>query len=177
MLRPVLLLGLALAASAACGPSGPGSCDKQRDITGTWTFTATPAAVDGGVAEAIPQPFSIEAELIQFEPAGVLTLGRYLYGTLRASDPAFFGTLEIPRLMMNDGSKTGSMLGCRLRINVPIQVPVRDDDTNEGPLRLSLAGTVTAPGVIEGDPRASTVILVGDPIQQPRSFSWVGSPR
>jgi hypothetical protein len=116
----------------------------------------------------------IHATLEQVKPPGVLSLGRLVYGELTSEDPTFFGTVSIPRLMHNNGSKTGSMLGCQLQINVPIASNVSDDNLDSGPLRIALGGTIEAAGMLTGDPTLSSVILVGDAAMTPRSFAWTG---
>ena len=76
----------------------------------------------------------------------------------------------IPELVMNNGGKTGGSVGCTLKINVPIAMPVTDDDTDQGPLRVALSGAVTANKMMTGD--ASTVIRVDNPAMLPESFGW-----
>jgi hypothetical protein len=174
-----LLLGAALAisigwVSAGCGDRGIGSCDEEPDVSGTWTLALSAISTDGGTA-SIPRQDTLTAKLEQIQPKGVLDLGRLVYGTITSSDPGFFGTLTIPRLTQNDGSKTGALLGCALQVNVPIASMVSDDDQDQGPLRLSLAGTLTAPGKMAGDPTRSTLIMVEDSNMTPRSFAWTGT--
>jgi len=67
------------------------------------------------------------------------------------------------------------VLGCDLQINIPIAVPVSDDDQDQGPLRLALGGRVTAPRTLLGDPMQSTLILVEDPAARVRRFTWTGT--
>ena len=157
-------------AIAGCGDGGLGACDQQADVSGNWQFQLTPVDADAGVA-TISAADSIVAQLEQVTPSG-LSISRLVYGTL-ASD--LFGTIEVPQLMHNDGSKTGSMLGCRIQLNVPIAMPVSDDNVDQGPLRLSLGGTVNAPHMMLGDPLRSTVILLDDQTMQPLSFNWTGT--
>lgn len=172
-------LGLALAIlsllATGCPGSGIGACDAEPDISGRWTLTLTPAPADGGLATTIPRSTALTAELEQVQPKGLLDLGRLVYGSLTASDPGFFGTLQIPRLTHNDGSKTGALLGCALQINVPVAQAVSDDDADQGPLRISLGGTVSAKGMMVGDPTRSTAIMVEDKTMTPRSFAWTGT--
>jgi hypothetical protein len=141
------------------------------DVSGTWTFQLSPDA-DAGVT--IPNSDVIHADLEQVQPTGVLSLARLLYGTLVSDDKTFFDTLEIPRLMQNSGSKTGSMLGCKLTINIPVDMPVVDDDNPPSALRLSLTGLIEQPGSITGDPTLSSLLLLSDDpmTHPPRSFSW-----
>ena len=77
--------------------------------------------------------------------------------------------------MHNNGSKTGSELGCTLQINVPVAMPVSDDNSNQGPLRIALGGKVDAPHHMTGIPGASAVVLVEEPGGTPRSFAWTAT--
>ncbi len=159
---------------SGCGDSGLGSCDKQPDVSGQWTLALTPASIDGGVPE-IPRADTIVAQLVQVKPPGVLSLGRLIEGTLVSSDKGFFDTLIIPPLMMNDGSKTGSLLGCELSINVPVEGNVSDDDVDQGPLRIALTGTITGRGAMQGIMHLSSTILSDDATAMPRSFLWTAT--
>jgi hypothetical protein len=154
--------------------TGFNPCDQQSDVTGHWTFTLEP--VDGGLPDAnpIPTPDTISADLQQQPSSNLFGFGAPVWGTLKSTDPGFFATLEIPRLMMNNGSKTGAVLGCRLRINVPIEMPVNDDNVPPGPLRLSLVGRISAPHMMVGDP-SSRVIRVADTSSTPEEFTWTGT--
>jgi hypothetical protein len=126
------------------------------------------------VGSTIPKTDTIHANLTVIKPTDPLVIGRYIQGTLVSDDKMFFDALTIPPLMMNNGSKTGSALGCDLRINVPIASPVSDDNVDQGPLRISLAGTIDTSGHMAGDATMSTVILAQDPAQIVRSFTWQG---
>jgi hypothetical protein len=103
-------------------------------------------------------------------PTGI---GNLVWGTLTAADPGLFGTIAIPELVKNNGSKTGGVLGCSLKINVPVATTVSDDDADDGPLRLSLSGSISSRGMMTGD--VSTVIRVDDSQMRVRSFIWTGA--
>jgi hypothetical protein len=143
-------------------------------VSGAWTFQLSSVDADAG-APSIPRPDVIHASLEQVQPDGVLSLGRLVYGTLSSEDPGFFGTLTIPRLMNNNGSKTGSMLGCQIQLNLPLAMPVTDDNMDPGPLQLSLGGDILSPGTITGNPMRSSLILMEDPTRTPRAFAWTGT--
>ncbi len=164
-----------LALVAACG-EGNSSCTDEPDVTGAWTISLAPVAADAGVGATIPAPTTIEALLEQGGSTDFLNIGRRLYGTLSASDPSYFGTLEIPRLLKNDGGKTGALLGCSLRINVPIATPVTDDNLDQGPLRITLAGRITQKGTMLGT-EGSRLVLASDPDATPRDFAWTAARR
>jgi hypothetical protein len=83
--------------------------------------------------------------------------------------------LQIPRLIANNGSKTGGLVGCNVRINVPVTTMLTDDDADNGPLRISLAGTIVAKGMMSGDP--STVIRVDNMAMTQETFTWSGVQR
>ena len=83
--------------------------------------------------------------------------------------------LEIPQLVNNNGSKTGALVGCELKINIPVTNVVTDDNVENGPLRLSLTGTIVRRGMMTGD--ASTVIRVDNPAMMPETFTWSGIQR
>jgi hypothetical protein len=166
---------MALAASTACN-SSIASCGDEPDVSGAWTLTLSPTQADLGVGATIPSSLTLDAELEQAGKTDVFAIGHYVYGTLTSSDPSVLPMLTIPRLMSNDGSKTGAVLGCALRINVPIAMPVTDDNVDQGPLRLSLAGEITMKGVMTGVD-VSTLIVAGDVGNTPRAFSWTGARR
>jgi hypothetical protein len=151
-----------------------GACELEPDVSGAWLFSLAPSDVDAGVP-TISREDVIHAQLQQVQPPGVLSLGRFVYGTLASDDPGFFDTLYIPRLANNGGSKTGSMLGCQIRINVPLEMPVTDDDVPPVALKLSLVGKVIAAGLIAGDPESSTVIPDDDPTMTSQLFAWTGT--
>jgi hypothetical protein len=143
-------------------------------VSGSWTLSLTPLDGDAGVSTSLPRPDTILAQLTQVRPPGI-ALGRLLYGTLTSTDKGFFDTVSIPMLTMNDGSKTGSMLGCSLSINVPIATPVSDDNRDQGPLRIALAGRIAARGQLVGDSQRSSLVAVDDQTQTARHFAWSGT--
>jgi hypothetical protein len=165
----------ALCAILACCAGCPGqsltTCASEPDVTGNWTFTLTPT--DGG-APTLPDgmTMTIDAELRQVRSDNALGLGAQLWGTMTSSDKGAFDVIMIPQLMHNNGSKTGAIFGCELKINVPIAMPVHDDDTDQGPLRLALTGNVTARATIAG--QLSTLIRQDDKMKLQRSFVWTG---
>jgi len=167
------LIGLGLA-GLACGGHEITNCDDEPDVTGAWALHFTPTVVDGGTP--IPGEVDVDAQLEQAGKTDFLGLGHFVYGTLATSDPSYFGTLTIPRLLKNDGSKTGAILGCTLRINIPVATPVTDDDADQGRLRLQLVGQVTTKGVLTGVP-GSRLILSDDQAGTPRDFDWTGARR
>ncbi len=119
----------------------------------------------------------VTAHFLQKNANNVLNVGRVIWGSFTSSDPAFFGTLDIPQLNNNQGSKTGAALGCTLKINIPLAATVTDDNTPQLPDRLSLSGRVVAPGAMVGD-TSSTVIMAADvsspdPIE--RHFAWTAA--
>lgn len=175
MRAPALLAILAsavLVLLAGCPGQSLGTCSNQPDVSGNWTFTLDPT--DGG-APTIPSIMTIQAQLTQVKSANALGLGAQLWGTLTSSDKGAFDVLTIPQLMHNNGSKTGAILGCELKINVPIAMPVTDDDSDQGPLRLALTGQIVALGMIEGE--LSTLIRGDDTKKLQRSFVWAGVQR
>jgi hypothetical protein len=151
-----------------------GACGVQPDVTGAWTISITPTDADAGVP-TVPRGDTVHADLQQVKPPGVLTLSRLVYGTFTSDDPGFFTTLSIPQLVNNNGSKTGSLLGCQIQLNVPLMMPVSDDDMPPGPLKLSLGGVISAPGTIVGDPTLSSVILSEDMTMTSRTLAWTGA--
>jgi hypothetical protein len=167
-----LLLASTLALGVLCLSGCPGSslteCGKQADITGHWTITFNP--IVGG----LQRTDTVEADLQQMKRPGS-TFGSLLWGTLVSTDKGFFDTLEIPQLVNNNGSKTGALVSCELKINVPVTNVVTDDNAENGPLRLSLTGTIVAKGMMTGD--ASTVIRVDNPAMMPETFTWSGIQR
>jgi hypothetical protein len=76
--------------------------------------------------------------------------------------------------MHNNGSKTGAILACELKIYIPVATPVTDDNADQGPLRLQLAGSIVAPGMIVGD-AVNRLRLVEDPDMVERAFTWSGT--
>lgn len=157
-------------------PGCPGSslttCDAEPDLSGHWTFTLAP--LPSGGAATIPSPIQIEADLMQVKRPNS-NLGALVWGTLTADDKGTFDTLTIPELVNNNGSKTGAIVGCELKINVPVTTMVTDDDMDNGPLRLSLTGSITAAGQLTGEP--STVIREADATMMPETFTWSGVQR
>ncbi len=96
----------------------------QPDVTGSWNPGPLPDPPDFGVPATIVDTVSVDATLVQGPKTDFLGIyGHYVYGTLTASDARYFSTLTIPKLLSNDGSKTGAVLGCGLNINVPIATP------------------------------------------------------
>jgi hypothetical protein len=160
----------------ACSGDAITNCDNEPDVTGSWALTLTPAPGDLGMGTSITDTVEVTAELEQAGKTDIFAIGHYVYGTVTASNADYFGTLTIPRLLQNNGGKTGAVLGCELRVNVPIATNVTDDNLDQGPLRLSLAGSVIGKGVLAGGD-ISTLIQVADPTQTPRAFSWTGHRR
>lgn len=149
---------------SGCGDNPFTSCQYQADLTGHWLLSLTPTSGDGG----IPAPDTIDAQLQQVGRSG---LGAFVWGTLTSSDKGAFDTVSIPQLMHNNGDKTGGVLGCRLQINVPIDMPVTDDDQDDdGPLRLSLAGNITGMGMLTGIAGAMIRVDTGSE----GAFTWSG---
>jgi hypothetical protein len=97
-------------------------------------------------------------------------LGALIWGTLTSTDKGFFDTLAIPELVMNNGSKTGGVVGCAVKINVPVTTMVTDDDADNGPLRISLSGAIVGSGMMNGDP--STLIRVDNQAMTGETFTW-----
>jgi hypothetical protein len=123
----------------------------------------------------IPQGTTLRATLEQVEShSSIISLGRFLWGTITADDPAFLArAVEIPRLTNNGGSKTGSSIGCSVAINVPVADVVSDDEKDQGPLRIQLTGRVTEMHKMLGDPMASKILMAADgPSGLPRRFAW-----
>jgi hypothetical protein len=162
-----LLLLLVL---TGCPGSALTTCDAEPDLTGHWTLTLHTLPSGGG----IPRPDTLEADLMQVKRPNS-SLGALVWGTIESKDKGFFDTLTIPQLTMNNGSKTGAVVGCEIKINVPVATVVTDDDVDSGPLRLSLTGTLVGPGQMTGEP--STVIRVDDPMMMPETFTWSGVQR
>lgn len=168
-----LPLAAALAATVAlvgggCGNNPFTACSEEPDLTGHWVISTIPSDGGGGGGD------TIDAQLVQVKRSS--GLGALVWGTLVSSDKGAFDTLTIPELMHNNGSKTGGVLGCELRINVPVDTPVTDDDQDDdGPLRLSLSGSISAQGMLAGD--LSTMIRVDDPTMTQGSFTWTGAQR
>jgi hypothetical protein len=159
-LVPILIL------LTGCPGSSLTTCAAEPDLTGQWTLTLAPDGADG-----IPRPDTIEANLTQTKRPNS-SLGALIWGTLTSGDKGFFDTIEIPQLIMNNGGKTGGVVGCSLRINVPVAMVVTDDDSDNGPLRISLSGAIVAKGMMMGDP--STVIRVDNQAMTGETFTWSG---
>jgi hypothetical protein len=152
--RAFALLALLL---TGCPGTSLTTCNLEPDITGHWTISV---AADGGAN-------TIEADLIQ-RPRPGSSLGALVWGTLTSDDKGWFDSVMIPELVMNNGSKTGAIVGCSLRINVPVTTMVTDDDVDQSPLRLALVGAIVQKGMMMGDP--STVIRVDS--MMPETFTW-----
>jgi hypothetical protein len=159
---------VALLALAGCPNTPFTTCDDQPDLTGRWLLAFAP----GGEAP-IPRATTVEADLRQVRRQS--GIGSLVWGTLTAADKGFFDVLHIPELMQNNGSKTGGVLGCRLRINVPVTAAVTDDDADNGPLRLSLSGSIPGRGMLMGDADVSTVIRIEDRQMRLGTFTWTGA--
>jgi hypothetical protein len=166
---PVGVRGFALVALLAlAGCPSFATCDAQPDLTGRWLLTFTP-----GGDSPIPRSTTVEANLRQMKrPSGI---GNLVWGTLTAADKGFFDVLAIPELVMNNGSKTGGVLGCRLKINIPVTTAVTDDDADNGPLRLSISGSIKGRGMLDSGDDVSTVIRIDDREMRPGSFTWTGA--
>lgn len=169
----LLVLAVVGLFSWACGQAPLAACGDEPDVTGTWHLHLSAAPGDAGVAATIADTVEVTATLEQAGPTDFLGLGRYVYGSLRANDPRYFSVLEIPRLVHNDGSKSGAILGCRLSLNVPIASPVSDDDMPQGPMRIALVGKVTAPGTLLGQ-EGSRLLLESEPGAPVRDYAWTG---
>ncbi len=165
-----LVLAAFLLPLTGCPGTSLTTCASEPDITGHWTLTLTPA---GDVT--IPRNDTIEADLQQMKRPNS-TLGALIWGTLVSADKGFFDALAIPQLVMNNGSKTGAVVGCALKINVPATAMVTDDNTDPGPLRLSLSGSIVAKGMLAGDP-SSALIRVEDASMTVETFTWSGVQR
>ena len=159
-----------LAFCAGCPGQSLANCTNEPDISGSWTFSLTPTV---GGAPTIPTAMTIDAELRQLKSDNALALSSPLWGTLVSSDKGAFDMLVIPELMHNNGSKTGAIFGCELKINVPIAMPVSDDDVDQGPLRIALTGDVGPRGKIVG--QVSTLIRADGDGKQQLSFTWTGA--
>jgi hypothetical protein len=163
VLRPVVLLPL-LFLVAGCPGTSFTTCDAEPDVTGHWTLSLAP--ID---ANSIPRNDTIEADLVQMKRPNS-NLGALIWGTLTSTDKGFFDTLAIPELVMNNGGKTGGVVGCAVKINVPVTTMVTDDDADNGPLRISLSGAIVATGMMNGDP--STLIRVDNQAMTGETFTW-----
>src|SRR5262249_29918136 len=147
-----------------CGSSS--LCSTESDLSGSWTFRLEPTEAEGSIARSD----LVTAQLEQVQP-GAFSLGRLLWGSLSSQDKGFFDTLAILRLVSNNGLKTGSLLGCNVSINIPIRPDQSDDNSDPGPLKLSLNGSVIALGQMAGRPdRPSTVVMDEDASQTPKGF-------
>lgn len=164
----------ALPLATACR-DGLGACEEMRDVSGPWQITAVPSAVVAMGKSTIPRTTTMTATLEQQPSNNVFGLGALVYGTVASDDKGFFDSLAIPRLTMNDGSKTGAALGCRVTLNVPIESSVTDDNVKQGPMRISLAGRVTAFGGMLSVPELSTVVMTDDPLAVERTFEWTAT--
>jgi len=163
VLRPVVFLPL-LFLVAGCPGTSFTTCDAEPDVTGHWTLSLAP--ID---ANSIPRNDTIEADLAQMKRPSS-NLGALIWGTLTSTDKGFFDTLAIPELVMNNGGKTGGVVGCAVKINVPVTTMVTDDDADNGPLRISLSGAIVATGMMNGDP--STLIRVDNQAMTGETFTW-----
>jgi hypothetical protein len=164
VLRPVVLLLPLLFLLAGCPGTSFTTCDAEPDLTGHWTLSLAP--ID---AASIPRKDTIEADLVQMKRPNS-NLGALIWGTLTSTDKGFFDTLAIPELVMNNGSKTGGVVGCAVKINVPVTTMVTDDDADNGPLRISLSGAIVGSGMMNGDP--STLIRVDNQAMTGETFTW-----
>lgn len=149
----------------------------MRDVSGRWTITLTPtAAIELKPGQTtIPRGTTLAATLEQQPSNNLLGFGALVWGALVSDDKGFFDALQIPRLMMNDGSKTGAALGCRVTLNVPTAATVSDDDVPQLPNRISLVGRVKGFGVMVSEPLQSTVIMVEDGTMTERTFEWTAT--
>lgn len=159
---------------AACPGGGIGQCEEMKDFSGTWDFTFTPSTTK---LQTVPRTAHATATLTQRKSDNFLGIGWLLWGTITSDDAGFFSSLTIPQLVMNDGSKTGALLGCRMKVNVPAAMPVHDNNEDEGPIRLTLTGRLKEAGVLISDPDESMIILVEDPNQEVRFFEWTATYR
>jgi hypothetical protein len=164
VLRPVVLLLPLLFLLAGCPGTSFTTCDAEPDLTGHWTLSLAP--ID---AASIPRKDTLEADLVQMKRPNS-NLGALIWGTLTSTDKGFFDTLAIPELVMNNGSKTGGVVGCAVKINVPVTTMVTDDDADNGPLRISLSGAIVGSGMMNGDP--STLIRVDNQAMTGETFTW-----
>jgi hypothetical protein len=164
VLRPVVLLLPLLFLLAGCPGTSFTTCDAEPDLTGHWTLSLAP--ID---AASIPRKDTLEADVVQMKRPNS-NLGALIWGTLTSTDKGFFDTLAIPELVMNNGSKTGGVVGCAVKINVPVTTMVTDDDADNGPLRISLSGAIVGSGMMNGDP--STLIRVDNQAMTGETFTW-----
>ncbi len=163
------LVVAALLLFTGCTGSSLTTCEAEPDLSGHWTLSLAEIGAGG-----IPRPDTIEADLAQMKRPNS-TLGALIWGTLTSTDKGFFDVLQIPQLVMNNGSKTGGVVGCSVKINVPVTTMVTDDDADNGPLRISLSGAIVAKGMMTGDP--STVIRVDNMAMSQETFTWSGVQR
>jgi hypothetical protein len=172
----LLLLALSLPGCAGCGDSPLGSCSTQPDLTGRWILNAAPFDGDAGIkGDVVPRPFVLDADLKQVKSSAAFNIGHGVWGTITSRDKGVFDTLQIPQLTKNNGGKTGAELECTVQINIPIAMPVSDDNADQGPLRLALAGKIVQNRMMVGDPDKSLVIMVDDPAMLPRHFAWIAT--
>jgi hypothetical protein len=174
----ILLAAFAIGTSgcAGCGDNPLGSCDTQPDLTGHWVLNAAPFDGDAGIkGDVVTRSFELDMDLMQVKAAGAFNIGHGVWGTITSRDKGVFDTLMIPQLMKNNGGKTGAELNCTVKINVPIATPVSDDNVDQGPLRLQLAGSIVHKGEMRGDASQSLVIMVDDPTMTPRKFAWLAT--
>lgn len=175
LLLPSFSLALCALPFATACRDGLGTCEEMRDVSGPWQITAAPAAIVAMGMSTIPRATTMTATLEQQPSSNVFGLGALVYGSVAADDKGFFDSLTIPRLTMNDGSKTGAALGCRITLNIPIESNVTDDNVKQGPMRLSLAGRVIAFGGMLSVPELSTVVMTDDPLAIERTFDWTAT--
>jgi hypothetical protein len=174
--RILLLAVLGCSGCAGCGDTPIGTCEKQADLTGQWVLNAAPFDGDAGIkGDVVTRSFVLEADLMQVKSNGSFNIGHGVWGTITSRDKGVFDTLQIPQLMKNNGSKTGAELNCTVKINIPIATPVTDDNVDQGPLRLALAGAIQQKGTMVGDPDQSVVIMVDDSTMTPRKFAWIAT--
>lgn len=108
------------------------------------------------------------------QPASAFSLGRLVWGSLTSMDKGFFDLLEIPRLMNNGGSKTGSILGCSLHINVPTGIVQDDNSAPPMPLALELQGAVIEKGLMASSTTAPSTVLMSENGNS-EGFAWSAS--
>ncbi len=170
-------LALTHVGCAGCdGDTVIGSCDVQPDLTGHWLLSATAPPVDAGVmGDVVPRGFTLDLQLKQEPSSAAFNVGHAVWGTIASDDKGVFDSLMIPELKKNNGGKTGAELYCTVKINVPIATPVTDDNVDQGPLRIALAGKIVQKGMMLGDPATSLVIMADDATMTPRHFAWTAA--
>ena len=132
-------------ALAGCPGSSLTTCGAEPDLTGHWTLHARAFDGDAG-GRTCPARRHRRSRPRADEASEQHPLGALIWGTLTSTDKGFFDTLTIPQLVMNNGSKTGGVVGCTVKINVPVATMVTDDDADNGPLRIALPGRLSRPG-------------------------------